>query len=39
MDVSAIRLVYFYEKFLLKWQYELDVALTLPLYSLLWQSA
>ena len=34
MEVSTIRLVYFYRKFLLKWQYELDVALTLPDYSL-----
>ena len=33
MEVSAIRLVHFCWKFLLKWQYELDVALTLPFYS------
>ena len=35
MEVSVIRLEYFYGEFLLKWQYELDVTHTLPDYSLI----
>ena len=39
MEVSAIRLVFFDRKFLLKWQYEFDVALIILLvYSLLYSA-
>ena len=34
MKVFAMGIEYFYWNFLLKWQYDIDVALTLPVYSL-----